>query len=156
MRALVYGLARSGEAAAAALEERGDDVLKVDRSLGNEDDLSLLEGVELVVKSPGVPGERPLVEEARRRGIPVWSELELGWRLLARGGTRFVGVTGTNGKSTTVELLGAIFRAAGKDVAVAGNIGTPLSSIDSAEWVVCEVSSFQLEEVYNHPLAGAI
>ncbi len=153
---LVYGLARSGEAAAAALEERGDDVLEVDRSLGNEDDLSLLDGVELVVKSPGVPGERPLVEEARRRGIPVWSELELGWRLLAPGGSRFVGVTGTNGKSTTVELLGAIFRAAGKDVAVAGNIGTPLSSIDSAEWVVCEVSSFQLEDVHELALDVAV
>jgi UDP-N-acetylmuramoylalanine--D-glutamate ligase len=149
MRVLVYGLARSGEAAAAALEERGDEVVKVDRSLGNEDDLSLLDGVELVVKSPGVPGGRPLVEEARRQGIPVWSELELGWRLLAPSGTRFVGITGTNGKSTTAELLGAIFRAAGEDVAVAGNIGTPLTSIESADWVVCEVSSFQLEDVHE-------
>ena len=82
------------------------------------------------MKSPGVPGEQPLVEEARRRGIPVWSEVELGWSLLAPAGTRFVGVTGTNGKTTTAELLGAIFRAAGRDVAVAGNVGTPLSSVD--------------------------
>src|SRR5262249_15504445 len=135
--------------AAAALAVRGDEVVRVDRSLGNEDDLSLLDGVELVVKSPGVPGERPLVEETRRRGIPVWSELELGWRLLAPSGTRFLGVTGTNGKSTTAELLGAIFRAAGEDVAVAGNIGTPVTSIDSAAVVVCEVSSFQLEDVHE-------
>ena len=71
----------------------------------------------LLVKSPGVPGERPLVEEARRRGIPVWSEVELGWSLLAPAGTRFVGVTGTNGKTTTAELLGAIFRAEGREVA---------------------------------------
>jgi len=140
MRVLVYGLARSGEAAGAALEARGDEVLRADRSLENEDDLSLLDGVELLVKSPGVPGERALVVEARRQGIPVWSELELGWRLLAPGGSRFVGVTGTNGKSTTVELLGAIFRAAGEDAVVAGNIGTPLTSIASAAWVACEVS----------------
>jgi UDP-N-acetylmuramoylalanine--D-glutamate ligase len=149
MRVLVYGLARSGEAASAALERRGEEVIGVDRSLGNEDDPAVLDSVELLVKSPGVPGERPLVEEARRRGIPVWSELELGWRLLAPRGTRFVGVTGTNGKSTTTELLGSIFRAAGEDVAVAGNIGTPLTSIDSAAVVVCEVSSFQLEDTHE-------
>ncbi len=149
MKVLVYGLARSGEAASAALESRGDEVVQVDRSLENEGELTLLDGVELVVKSPGVPGGRPLVEEARRRGIAVWSELELGWRLLAPSGARFVGVTGTNGKSTTAELLGAIFRAAGEDVAVAGNIGTPLTSVASTGWVVCEVSSFQLEDVHE-------
>jgi UDP-N-acetylmuramoylalanine--D-glutamate ligase len=149
MRVLVYGLARSGTAAAERLVERGDEVIEVDGSLGNEDDLALLDGVELVVKSPGVPGERPLVVEARARGIPVWSELELGWRLLAPDGTRFIAVTGTNGKSTTAELLGAIFRAAGRDVAVAGNIGTPLTSVRSAAWVACEVSSFQLEDVHE-------
>ncbi len=148
MKVLVYGLARSGEAAVRRLRERGDEIVTVDRSLANEDDVSLLDGVDLVVKSPGVPGERTLVELARERGIPVWSELELGWSLLAPAGTRFVAVTGTNGKSTTVELLGAIFRAAGRDVAVAGNIGTSLSSIESAGWAVCEVSSFQLEDVH--------
>ena len=63
-----------------------------------------------------------------RRGIQVWSEVELGFRLLP--GTRFVGVTGTNGKTTTTELLGAIFRAAGRDVAVAGNVGRPLTSLE--------------------------
>ena len=62
-------------------------------------------------------------------------------------GSRFVGVTGTNGKTTTTELLGAIFRAAGRDVAVAGNVGTPLTSVREADWVVCELSSFQLEDV---------
>ena len=94
---------------------------------------ALLDGVDLVVKSPG--RARRGAARARRRGsaaIPVWSELELGWRLLAPTGTRFVGVTGTNGKSTTCELLGAIFRAAGRDVVVAGNIGTPLTSIRAA------------------------
>jgi UDP-N-acetylmuramoylalanine--D-glutamate ligase len=141
VRALVYGLARSGRSAA----ERLDEPVLVDRSLGNEDDLSLLDDVEVVVKSPGVPGEAPLVVAARERGIPVWSEIELGYRLLPDA--KFVGVTGTNGKTTTTELLGAIFLAAGRDVAVAGNVGTPLTSVRSADWVVCELSSFQLEDV---------
>ncbi len=147
MKTVVYGLARSGLSATERLRERGDAVVQVDKSLGNEDDLSLLDGAELLVKSPGVPGEAPLVVEARGRGIPVWSEVELGARLLE--GARIVGVTGTNGKTTTVELLGAIFRAAGRDVAVAGNVGTPLTSIRHADWVVCELSSFQLEDVHE-------
>src|SRR5207248_5106986 len=88
-----------------------------------------------------------LVVIARERGIPIWSEVELGYRLLPE--STFVGVTGTNGKTTTTELLGAIFRAAGRDVAVAGNIGTPLTSVRAAEWVVCELSSFQLEDVHE-------
>jgi UDP-N-acetylmuramoylalanine--D-glutamate ligase len=146
-RVLVYGLARSGAAAAAALEREGDEVVRVDSA--NEDDLGLLHGVELLVKSPGVPGERPLVVAARKRGIPVWSEVELGWRLLRP--RPFIGVTGTNGKTTTSELLGAIFRAAGRAVAVAGNVGTPLTSVEAPDdaWVVCELSSFQLEDVHD-------
>jgi UDP-N-acetylmuramoylalanine--D-glutamate ligase len=146
-RALVYGLARSGVAAAAALEARGDEVIRVDRE--NEGDLGLLTGVDLLVKSPGVPEERPLVTAAREHGIPVWSEVELGWRLLTP--RPFVGVTGTNGKTTTTELLGAIFRAAGRPVAVAGNVGTPLSGVVVPEdaWIVCELSSFQLEDVHE-------
>jgi UDP-N-acetylmuramoylalanine--D-glutamate ligase len=146
MRYLVYGLARSGQAAIERLVVRGDDVVSADRSLGNELDLDLLDGVDVLVKSPGIPAERPLVTLARERGIPVWSEIELAYRLLPRG-TRIIGVTGTNGKTTTTELLGAIFRAAQRDVAVAGNVGTPLASVVSADWVVCELSSFQLEDV---------
>ena len=146
MRTLVYGLARSGQAVVERLAENGDDVVAVDRTLGNENDLALLDGVDVLVKSPGVPGERPLVVAARERGIPVWSEVELGFRLLPEG-TRFIGVTGTNGKTTTTELLGAIFRAAGRNVAVAGNVGTPLASVRAPDWVVCELSSFQLEDV---------
>jgi UDP-N-acetylmuramoylalanine--D-glutamate ligase len=143
VKALVYGLARSGRAAA----DRLDDPVLVDRSLGNEDDLSLLDEIDVLVKSPGVPGEAPLVAAARQRGIPVWSEVELGYRLLP--GAKLVGVTGTNGKTTTTELLGTIFRAAGRDVAVAGNVGTPLTSVRAADWVVCELSSFQLEDVHD-------
>jgi UDP-N-acetylmuramoylalanine--D-glutamate ligase len=146
-RVLVLGLARSGQAATAALERRGVQVVAAGSELGNDEDLSLLDGVGLLVKSPGVPGENALVAGARERGIPVWSEVELGYRLLP--GARLVGVTGTNGKTTTVELLGAIFREAGRDVAVAGNVGRALSGIEPAEWVVCELSSFQLEDVHE-------
>ncbi|MFL5937340.1 MAG: Mur ligase family protein [Gaiellaceae bacterium] len=156
MKVLVYGLARSGVAAAAALEARGDEVVRVDAELGNEDDSHVLEGVELVVKNPGVPGERPLVVEARRSGIPVWSEVELGWRLLAP--RPFIGVTGTKGKTTTSELLGEIFRAAGREVVVAGNVGRPLTAVEASEdaWIVAELSSFQLEDVHELALDVAV
>jgi UDP-N-acetylmuramoylalanine--D-glutamate ligase len=166
-RALVVGLARSGRAAAAALARRGVAVVATDRSadadpgrlqdsgvelrLGTEEE-ALLAGVDLVIKSPGVPAESPVVAAARTRGIPVWSEVELGYRLLPPG-VRVIGVTGTNGKTTTTELLGAILHAAGRPVEVAGNVGRALT--DAAEaaapdsWVVCELSSFQLEDVHT-------
>jgi UDP-N-acetylmuramoylalanine--D-glutamate ligase len=115
---------------------------------GSEEE-RLLQGVELVIKSPGVPGESPLPAAAHARGVPIWSEVELGWRLLGR--PPLIGITGTNGKTTTSELLGAIFRAAGRSVEVAGNVGRPLSALDGAlagdAWIVCELSSFQLEDV---------
>jgi UDP-N-acetylmuramoylalanine--D-glutamate ligase len=147
-RVLVVGLARSGEAARAALEERGVEVVAADRRLGNDGDLTLLDGVDVVVKSPGVPGEAPLPTAARERGIPVWSEVELGAHLLPNP---LVGVTGTNGKTTTAELIGAIFRAAGRPVEVAGNVGRALTSLrpPPEAWLVCELSSFQLEDVHE-------
>jgi UDP-N-acetylmuramoylalanine--D-glutamate ligase len=161
----VVGLARSGLAVAAALARRGVQVVAADRSsdvdagrlgdlgvelrLGTEEE-ALLEGVDLVVKSPGVPAESPLVAVARSRGVPIWSEVELGYRLLPAG-SRLIGVTGTNGKTTTTELLGAILRAAGRPVEVAGNVGRALTdaALVAAEgsWIVCELSSFQLEDV---------
>jgi UDP-N-acetylmuramoylalanine--D-glutamate ligase len=141
----VLGLARSGTAAVAALERRGVEVVAADRGLGNDDDLSLLDGVEVVVKSPGVPREVPLVAEAGRRDIPIWSEVELGYRLLQ---PRLVGVTGTNGKTTTTELLGAMLGAP-----TAGNVGRALTDLDGevepGALVVCELSSFQLEDVHE-------
>jgi len=164
-RALVLGLARSGQAAALALARRGVPTVGVDRAdgldtgrlaeagvevhLGTEEE-GLLDDVELLIKSPGVPGESPLPTAARVRGIPIWSEIELGFRLLRNP---LVGVTGTNGKTTTSELLGAMFRAAGTPVAVAGNVGRPLTGFDGAlekdAWIVCELSSFQLEDVHR-------
>jgi UDP-N-acetylmuramoylalanine--D-glutamate ligase len=162
-RALVLGLARSGEAAALALARRGVAVLGIDqredvdagrlREAGVEvvlgaDDPELLDGVDLLVKSPGVAPAAPLAAAARELGLTIWSEVELGFRLLANP---ILGVTGTNGKTTTSELLGTIFRAAGKDVSVAGNVGRPLSGLDGVlgedAWVVCELSSFQLEDI---------
>jgi UDP-N-acetylmuramoylalanine--D-glutamate ligase len=105
------------------------------------DGLDLLDRVQTVVKSPGVPMYAPVVQAARARGVEVTGELELAWRLMPD--TRFIAVTGTNGKTTTVELLGSMLGAA-----VAGNVGTPLSSLvdDAPPLVVCEVSSFQLED----------
>ena len=162
-RVLVVGLARSGKAAAEALRAQGAEVVGVDRDegldvgrlhelgvevrLGREEE-TLAQGFDLVVKSPGVPGETSLVTGARALGVPVWSEIELGARLLENP---ILGVTGTNGKTTTSELLGAMFRAAGRPVEVAGNIGRPLTAlageVDDSTWIVCELSSFQLEDV---------
>jgi len=167
--ALVVGLARSGRAAALALSRRGVRVVGADRRadvevgrlaeagvevrLGTEDE-ELVDAVELVIKSPGVPGEAPLVARARERGVPIWSELELGYRLLP--GVGFVAVTGTNGKTTTSELLGMILGAP-----VAGNVGRALCELDGqiapGGRVVCEVSSFQLEDVHEfHPHSAVL
>ena len=163
-RALVVGLGSSGQAAALALAARGWEVRVTDRRadadigrlagsgvevlLGIEEE-DLLQDVDVVVKSPGVPGEAPPVAAARARGIPVWSEIELGFRLLP--GNPLLGVTGTKGKTTTVRLLAAMFEAAGVSAVTAGNEHRPLAEValDVAEgtWIVCELSSFQLEDV---------
>ena len=150
---LIVGLARSGLAAARMLERFGPviatDSGRPDVPPGLEahlgvDGVALLERAACVVKSPGVPNDASVIAAARQRGLPVLGELEVAWRLLPN---RFVAVTGTNGKTTTTELLGAIWRAAGLPVAVAGNVGTPLSSRAGARapeaTVGCEGSSFQ-------------
>src|SRR5262245_28863174 len=115
------------------------------RDLGNDSDVSLLDSADILVKSPGVPRDNALVAAAR---IPIWSEVELGFRLVPNP---ILGVTGTNGKTTTAEWLGAIFRAAGRSVAVAGNVGHALTAVEEPAdtWVVCELSSFQLEDVHE-------
>jgi UDP-N-acetylmuramoylalanine--D-glutamate ligase len=159
---LVVGLARSGIAAARMLAARGEVVKGADSGrpdgaagLGADgvevvldtDGLAQLDGMRTVVKSPGVPREAPVIAAALERGVDVIGELELAWREIPN---RFLAVTGTNGKTTTVELLGHIYRTAGEPVAIAGNVGTPLSSlagsVDPAATVVCETSSFQLED----------
>jgi UDP-N-acetylmuramoylalanine--D-glutamate ligase len=159
---LVVGLARSGAAAARLLARRGEQVRGVDsghpeeaaglRGEGVEvvldtDGLAFLDGTRTVVKSPGVPREAPVIAAALSRGIDVIGELELAWRAIPN---RFLAITGTNGKTTTAELLGHVYRTAGEPVAVAGNVGTPLSSladeVAADATVVCEASSFQLED----------
>jgi UDP-N-acetylmuramoylalanine--D-glutamate ligase len=159
---MVAGLARSGIAAALALHGRGAQVLGVDagapaglealRAAGIELHLqatgvALLERVKTVVKSPGVPGEAPVIAQARARGIGVIGELELAWRMV---GNEFIAITGTNGKTTTVEWIGHIHREAGLPAVVAGNVGAALSGfagqIEQRATVVCEASSFQLED----------
>jgi len=105
-------------------------------------------GVDLLVKSPGVPNESPAVQEALRRGVTLWSEVEFAARFL---GNRVIGITGTNGKTTTTELTGAIFQAAGLSVVVGGNVGHALAGMPDAvppqATVVAELSSFQLEHI---------
>ncbi len=161
---LVVGLARSGRAAARALRGLGAEVRACDAGTVPAEvvaelaaagvevrapaaGLDLLPGVRCLVKSPGVPAQAPVVAEARRRGVLVLGELELGWRLLD-GQT--IAVTGSNGKTTTTELIGHLHREAGVPVAVAGNVGTALTSlvgaVDGAPVVVAEASSFQLED----------
>jgi UDP-N-acetylmuramoylalanine--D-glutamate ligase len=159
---LVVGLARSGVAAARMLAAGGEVVRGVDSGRPDEaaglgaagvevvldtDGLAQLDGTRTVVKSPGVPREAPVIAAALERGLDVIGELELAWRAIPN---RFLAVTGTNGKTTTVELLGHLYRAAAEPVAVAGNVGTPLSllvgDLDPTATVVCEASSFQLED----------
>ncbi len=170
---LVVGLARSGVAAALALRARGEEVLGLDAGappgtsalqeagveifIDDRDGAALLDRVGAVVKSPGVPATAPVITAARERGIALLGELELAWRLLTN---EFIAVTGTNGKTTTVELIGHIHREAGLPVAVAGNVGTALSSLiatlDGEATVVCEASSFQLEDTLEFAPEGAV
>ncbi len=166
MTALVVGAARSGVALATYLVESGERVRIVDKKseaelrpelaqlpagvdmkLGGYDD-SVLQGVDVVYASPGVPWDSQLLNDARRLGIKVSSEIDLFLRLCP--GT-VVGITGTNGKTTTTALTGTVLAAGDRPVLVGGNIGdTVLDRLDEVtprHWVVLELSSFQLESV---------
>jgi UDP-N-acetylmuramoylalanine--D-glutamate ligase len=171
--ALVIGFRRTGQAVARVLAARGCAVRVVDGKdaaalgidpasyrdlelrLGSED-AAALDRVELVVPSPGVPRTAPLLTEAVRRGVPVWAEVELAWRLLDRP---VIAITGTNGKSTTTTLVGAALAADGRRTFTGGNLGTPLilAVDDPPEIAVAEVSSFQLEWVERfRPRVGCL
>jgi UDP-N-acetylmuramoylalanine--D-glutamate ligase len=166
MTALVVGAARSGVALAQHLVRHGETVRVTDRKpedqlkeavaempagvelrLGGHDD-SVLDGVDVVYASPGVPWDSELLERARARGIQVSSEIEL-FLELCKG--TVVGITGTNGKTTTTALTGDVLIAGGLPVVVGGNIGdTVLDRVDditARHWVVLELSSFQLEAI---------
>src|SRR4029077_16692605 len=114
------------------------------------DDPELLTGADLLVKSPGVPEEAAIVLAARSAGIPVWAEVELAYRLLEERNP-IVGITGTNGKTTTTLPTAALLEGGGVACASAGNVGTALSTlagrIEPGRVIVCELSSFQLEGV---------
>ena len=111
---------------------------------------------DCIVLSPGVPSDLPIILEAKKRGIPVWSEMELGFRA---SDATFLAVTGSTGKSTTVSFLGEALKAGGKESIVAGNIGIPVISVvagmSKAGWVAAEVSSFQLENIERFRPRGA-
>jgi UDP-N-acetylmuramoylalanine--D-glutamate ligase len=164
--AVVVGAARSGVALAGYLVAKGEQVRVVDKKsapelgdvlaqlpagvdlkLGGYDD-SVLADVDVVYASPGVPWDSQLLNDARRLGIKVSSEIDLFLRLCP--GT-VVGITGTNGKTTTTALTGAVLASGERPVLVGGNIGdTVLDRLDEVtprHWVVLELSSFQLESV---------
>jgi UDP-N-acetylmuramoylalanine--D-glutamate ligase len=163
----VLGLRRSGRPAAllgrrelpdarvVALDEGGappEDTAAELRAAGVEiligDAAVLPAEADLLVKSPGVPNTSPVVQDAMRRGLTVWSEVEFAGRFLPN---RVIGITGTNGKTTTTELTGAIIAGAGLPVAVGGNIGHALAAMPGTvppeATVVAELSSFQLEHI---------
>ena len=165
-RAVVIGLGRSGAACARTLAGEGYRVLVVDRqdsaalreaaaSLppsvdvrlgGYPDDIAV--GAAMACPSPGVPWDAPELQAARRHGVPVHSEMDLVF-MRCRG--KLVGITGTNGKTTTTSLVAAILQRSGFRVHLGGNIGATmldrLDSVGAGDWVVLELSSFQLESV---------
>jgi len=164
--ALILGLGSSGEAAARLLLKTGTSVTVADSGTGSALETKA-QGLrvagcevrvgsrdlpvgpfELAVISPGIAISDPWVMELRSRGVPVISELELGWRVCR---SRVLAVTGSNGKSTLVKLCLESLKAVGRSAVAGGNYGTPLSAmalLDPApDWIVVEVSSFQLEAV---------
>lgn len=176
-RVSVVGLARSGVAAARLLVRLGARITATDskamaelvpeaRGLG-ETGVRLyagghppeaFSGAELVVVSPGVPADHPALNAVRARGIPVIGELELAWRVME---AEVIAITGTNGKTTTTALAGALLKEQVRPVLVAGNIGVPLAAhaldFPADGIVVAEVSSFQLETVEAfHPRVAAV
>jgi len=173
--ALVVGAARSGIALATHLIAAGNAVRVVDRKPAAElqdeiahmpggvdlrlgDERGALDGVDVVYASPGVPWDSPMLNAARARGIAISSEIDLFLKL--NKGT-VVGITGTNGKTTTTALTGVVLAAGKRPVVVGGNIGDTvldrLDEITPEHWVVLELSSFQLESVERPRLhAGVI
>jgi len=166
-RVLVVGLARTGMATALFCAARGARVTATDtrteseleaavaelRKAGVDLELAghrqeLIQGADLIIPSPGVPADAPLLQSARSKGVTIWSEIELASRFL-KG--RLIGITGSNGKTTTTSLIEHTLKKAGFSTILAGNIGTPLISCvektSDKTITVAELSSFQLELV---------
>jgi UDP-N-acetylmuramoylalanine--D-glutamate ligase len=163
----VIGLARSGLAAAQKLREidvqpflsdiRSKEELKAILPLINEFEFEadghtekVLQN-ELIIVSPGVPLDIPILRRAHEKGIPIWSELEFGFQLVKNTSSKMIAITGSNGKSTTTSLIHHILKESGKNALLAGNIGLPFTSfpIEKGEfdYIVLEVSSFQLDGI---------
>jgi UDP-N-acetylmuramoylalanine--D-glutamate ligase len=175
LTALVVGAARSGIALANHLTRAGETVRVVDRKPARElreaislmpagvdfhlgDESGVLDGVDVVYASPGVPWDAQLLNDARARGLRVSSEIDLFLKLCPGS---VVGITGTNGKTTTTALTGVVLGAGDRPVVVGGNIGDTvldrLDEITPKHWVVLELSSFQLESLdWPHLHAGVI
>lgn len=175
---LVFGAGKSGIGAAGLLLHEQAKVILYDgnakqdpeeirRKLNAGADVEIILGelsdevldrLELVVLSPGVPADLPVVLKMKEKEIPVWGEVELAYRV---GKGEVLAITGTNGKTTTTSLLGEIMKAYREDIQVVGNIGTAYTSValDTTEdtVTVAEISSFQLETIEKfHPKASAI
>lgn len=169
-RVLVFGAAKSGISATSLLQKQGAYVLLHDGNTNlNIDDLKeridiknnfqavlgelpdeIMDTIDLLVLSPGIPVDHPLVEQMRKKNIPIWGEIELAYRF-AKG--KIVGITGTNGKTTTTTLVGDIMKTYFDEVYVVGNIGNPYTDIamETTDQSVCiiELSSFQLETIHE-------
>jgi len=163
-RVLVVGLGRSGLAAARLAAADGAEVWVTDlrpetelsdvvaelpgrvRTFFGSHPSACIDDVELLVVSPGVPADAPLLEDARNRGVSVLTEVEFAW--LHRPTAPLVAVTGSNGKSTVTELVARMLRESGQETAAGGNLGTAASELvleDGWESWVLEISSFQAE-----------
>lgn len=169
-KVLVFGAAKSGISATRLLQKQGAFVILYDaKTTYNKDDFKdefdtekdfklvtgsfpedLITNIDLLVLSPGVPTDLPVVEQIRSKNIPIWGEIELAYNF-SRG--KIIGITGTNGKTTTTTLVGEILKTFFDDVNVVGNIGNPYTDIamDTTDKsvTVIELSSFQLETIHN-------
>jgi len=172
----IFGFGKSGVASAKKLAVLGAKVTVTETKSISEieaKDLNDLKGLDvtfefgghtldaisladLVVVSPGIHLDIPVLEEAKKRGVLIISEIELAYQFLKRP---IIAVTGTNGKTTTTTLIGEMLKAAGKRVAVAGNIGYPLVAVEDEQldYIVAEISSYQLETIKSfHPWISLI
>ncbi len=174
---VVMGAGKSGMAAARHLAAQGRRVALTDRGEAPADadnlskagivgvwgdhPLSLLDACELLVLSPGIPRSAPFVVEALAQGIEVIGEVELAHRALRekQDGSRILAITGTNGKSTTTDLLAHLLRGAGLPTAACGNLGTPfLEAVERSgpgTVFALELSSYQLESMDSFHAEGA-
>jgi UDP-N-acetylmuramoylalanine--D-glutamate ligase len=137
------------------------ELLGADVRLGEGSTATLPADVDLVITSPGWSPHAPMLAQARERGVPVWGEVELAWRLRSPGAAPWLCVTGSNGKTTTVQMVDAICRAAGLRSAAVGNVGTPVVQAvmdpEGHDVLAVELSSFQLHWIATvSPRASAV